>query len=120
MKRNIYRFVKTSVCVLLLLSLSQCKKSGVTENPAASGLAATNISGKSFAAPGAGGGVLMQAFFWNTPNTSSWWLNVNSRMLRVFLLYGCHLLQRDKAAAQVWDTTRMTISISVPITRKVL
>jgi alpha-amylase len=80
MKRNIYRFVKTSVCVLLLLSLSQCKKSGVTENPAASGLAATNISGKSFAAPGAGGGVLMQAFFWNTPNTSSWWLNVNSKI----------------------------------------
>ncbi|MDB5122810.1 MAG: Alpha-amylase precursor [Mucilaginibacter sp.] len=80
MKKQFYRFTKASLCLALALTLSQCKKSGVSD----AGLSAASAVKKTFnttaALAGPGGGVLMQAFYWNTPNATSWWTNVNSKI----------------------------------------
>ncbi|HWZ02434.1 MAG TPA: alpha-amylase family glycosyl hydrolase, partial [Mucilaginibacter sp.] len=78
MKRQFYSLGRASIFLALLLTFSQCKKSAVTENaPASAKISKTFVND---ATPGPGGGVLMQAFYWNTPNTSSWWQNVNSKI----------------------------------------
>lgn len=80
MKKNSYRLTSGVLFLALLLTFSECKKAAINDNaPLAAGAIKSN-NFNSLALAGPGGGVLMQAFYWNTPNTSSWWTNVNSKI----------------------------------------
>ncbi len=81
MKPSIYSFTKASLCVGLLLTFSQCKKEQavpaetISETSAyQKGKFATN------ALPGAGGGILMQAFYWDVPAGGTWYNTVKAKI----------------------------------------
>jgi len=77
MNRMFY-LTKACLCGMLLLTLAQCKKEKVemqTER-----IISDKNSNKAMALPGAGGGVLMQAFYWDVPAGGTWYNTVSSKI----------------------------------------
>ncbi len=82
MKKLIYFLAKAFFCLILVFTFSQCKKekASTTENP--SEISAYQ-KGKPFttsAATGAGGGILMQAFYWDVPAGGTWYNTVKAKV----------------------------------------
>lgn len=79
MKKLFHMLTRASLVVLSLLLLTQCKKAGISENQPSSKAAIKGNVHINDAAAGPGGGVLMQAFYWNT-TAGNWWANINSKI----------------------------------------
>ena len=79
MNKMIY-LTKLGLCCMLFSTLSQCKKEKIEFQEERVISDPLTKSGQVSALPGAGGGVLMQAFYWDVPSGGTWWNTVSAKI----------------------------------------
>lgn len=79
MKTKLIYLTKLGLCCTLLFTVSQCKKEQSKVQPER--IVSAAETGKTMQLPGAGGGVLMQAFYWDVPAGGTWYNTVKAKIM---------------------------------------
>lgn len=81
MKTTLFNVLKVSLCLLIAIAFSQCMSHEEQELIQAERTITPSVDGSSNArVPGAGGGVIMQAFYWDVPSGGTWWNTVKGKL----------------------------------------